>query len=150
MRKLLILLLGMLIIIPILATAACAATATLAWDANTEADVAGYRLYYDTDLSAPPYDGTGIAEGASPIDIPIAALADPLAPAITLTGLGEETFFFAVTCYNADDLESEYSNELRVNYKPPAAPTGLRRIFEMVVGWIRGLFGPGGGLSACG
>ena len=32
----------------------------LEWDANIEADIAGYKLYYDTDSSGPTYDGTGI------------------------------------------------------------------------------------------
>ena len=41
----------------------------LAWDASIEPDLAGYKLYYKTDTSGPPYNGTGATEGESPIDV---------------------------------------------------------------------------------
>ena len=41
---------------------------TLARDANTEPDLAGYGIYYDTD-SGDPYYGTGASDGDSPVDI---------------------------------------------------------------------------------
>ena len=44
---------------------------TLAWDANTEADLAGYKIYYEPGASGgqnlASYPGTGAAEGSSPI-----------------------------------------------------------------------------------
>ena len=43
---------------------------TLQWDANGEANLAGYKIYYDTD-SGSPYNGTGALEGDSPIDMPL-------------------------------------------------------------------------------
>ncbi len=36
------------------------AEVTLAWDANTESDLAGYKVYYKTGSAGEPYDGTGI------------------------------------------------------------------------------------------
>jgi len=46
-----------------------AAEVDLAWDANTDPTIVGYKLYYATHAGA-PYDGTGANEGPSPIDIP--------------------------------------------------------------------------------
>jgi hypothetical protein len=44
---------------------------TLQWDANGEANLDGYNIYYDTN-AGPPYEGTGALEGNSPIDMPLA------------------------------------------------------------------------------
>jgi hypothetical protein len=78
----------------------------LAWDANTESNLAGYMVYYDTDGSGAPYDGTGAAEGDSPIDVGNVT-------EFTLSDLSEgDVHFFAVTAYNNEDLESGYSNEV--------------------------------------
>jgi hypothetical protein len=78
---------------------------TLGWDANTEADLAGYKVYYKTDTSGPSYDGTGAIEGSSPIDVGNVTQ-------LTLHGLGDDViYFFAVTAYNTNQLESGFSNE---------------------------------------
>ena len=79
---------------------------TLQWDANTEEDLAGYKVYYKTETSGPSYNGTGAVEGSSPIDV-----GDTMET--TLHGLDENvTYFFAVTAYNTDQLESGFSNEV--------------------------------------
>ena len=41
----------------------------LGWDANTETNLAGYKVYYNTRGPGAPYDGINQAEGASPIDV---------------------------------------------------------------------------------
>jgi hypothetical protein len=88
-----------------------AASVTLAWDPNTEADVIGYKVYYDTDPGA-PYLGTQANEGDSPIDVPLTSLEDPSAPAFTFTGLPSCTlFYFAATAYSAT-AESDFSVEV--------------------------------------
>lgn len=79
---------------------------TLQWDANTEADLAGYKVYYKTGTSGPSYNGTGAVEGNSPIDVGNTT-------EVTLHALEEDvTYFFAVTAYNMDQLESGFSNEV--------------------------------------
>ncbi len=42
---------------------------TLAWDASTDADVAGYHVYYKVNSSSQPFDSTDAIEGDSPIDV---------------------------------------------------------------------------------
>ena len=86
---------------------------SFAWDANTEPDLAGYRIYYKTGGAGALYDGTGANEGNSPIQISLASLDDPENPEYTLHGLSDaETFYFVATAYDIYGNESDYSNVL--------------------------------------
>jgi hypothetical protein len=77
---------------------------TLAWDANAETGVVGYKVYYKADSSSAPLNGTGAYEGPSPIDIGNATTA-------SLTGLADgRVHYITVTAYNASGQESTYSN----------------------------------------
>jgi hypothetical protein len=79
---------------------------TLAWDANTEPDLAGYMLYYKTGAAGPPYTGTGATEGDSPIDVGNVTQ-------FTIHGLSNGiTYYFVATAYDTEELESGYSNEV--------------------------------------
>ena len=81
---------------------------TLQWDPNTEPDLDGYKVYYKTGSSGPPYNGTGATEGDSPIDIGNVTTYKP-------HGLTDGvTYFFVVTAYDNEvpPLESDYSNEV--------------------------------------
>ena len=93
---------------------------TLQWDANSETNIAGYKIYYDTDSGA-PYNGTGALLGNSPIDMPLGQdeNSDPDVVEFTLNNLSNGEYYFAVTAYTNDDpsLESAYSNEAK--YTPP-------------------------------
>ncbi len=87
-------------------TPAFALDITLQWDANTETDLAGYKVYYKIETSGPSYNGTGAVEGNSPIDVGNVTQ-------FTLHGLYEDvTYFFAVSAYNTTQLESGFSNEV--------------------------------------
>lgn len=77
---------------------------SLQWDPNSEPDLAGYKVYYIADSTAVPFNGTGAAEGASPIDVHNQLSA-------TITGLdAAHSYSFAVTAYNGAGVESSYSN----------------------------------------
>jgi len=79
-------------------------SAILSWDASETTDVAGYTVYY----------GTASGNYGYSIDAGTATTYD-----ITTLDLKEETtYFFAVTAYTSDGLESGYSEE--ISYTVPA------------------------------
>lgn len=68
----------------------------LAWDANTESDLAGYRIYY------------GNASGTYQSTVDVGNVTS-----YTVTGLGDGLlYFFAVTAYGTTSGESGFSNEV--------------------------------------
>jgi hypothetical protein len=83
---------------------------TLAWDANTEPDIAGYILYWGT--ASRVYDRS--------LDVGNVTQH-------TVEGLLESrTYYFAVRAYNTDGLQSAYSAE--VSKAIPANPDRIRGI----------------------
>jgi len=93
---------------------------TLKWAANTEPDLAGYKIYYKIGFSGAPYDGVDIDQGPSPISLTIddpddPYYVDPDNPEYLLTGLDdEEDYFLVVTAYDNEEPynESGFSNEV--------------------------------------
>ena len=89
-------------------TTCFAEAVTLSWDANSEPDLAGYKVYYKADSPSMPFDGTGALEGTAPVDVHNLTTA-------TITGLDlSRTHYFAVTAYDTTGLESDYSNIVAV------------------------------------
>ena len=77
----------------------------LSWSANPETDLAGYKVYYDTD-SGYPYTGTGANEGSSEIDVGDVT-------SYQLSGLTNGVkYYVAITAYDTTGDESWYSNEV--------------------------------------
>src|SRR4030042_6587966 len=73
-----------------------AAQLRLAWDANAEGNLAGYKLYY----------GTGSRSYGIPINV-------GKVTTYTLTGLtGGQTYYLALTAYDTANNESSKSNEV--------------------------------------
>jgi chitinase len=91
-------------------TACFASTVVLQWDPNADADLKGYKVYYQADSSTQPF------EGAAPI------LISKTTTTATISGLDPaHPYYFAVTAYNTSDVESAYSN---IVYVPElVAPT---------------------------
>ena len=70
----------------------------LSWNTNAEADIAGYRVYYDTD-SGYPYEGTGATQGASGIDVGNVT-------SFSLSGLpANKNIYFTVLAYDGSGDE---------------------------------------------
>ncbi len=106
----------LLVFLSALSSQLSAASVKLAWDANTEPDLAGYRLYW----------GAQTRRYTNLLDSGL--LTTNEVPGLT----PGDRLFLAVTAYNTNGLESDYSNEVALTVPlestPPAAPTGLRVI----------------------
>ncbi|QWV91837.1 fibronectin type III domain-containing protein [Geomonas oryzisoli] len=85
-----------------MSSAASAASVSLQWDPSTDATVVGYKVYYETDSTAVPF------QGAIPVDVQNITSA-------TIANLDpSHSYSFAITAYNAAGEESSYSNVLTV------------------------------------
>ena len=115
MKKVFLFLTGFMLVFALGLGLCHAADVTLQWDANTESDLAGYRVYYGTASRA--YDqakGSGLDAG--------------LNTTFTVPGLVKgPTYYFAITAYDNEvpSLESDYSDEVSTNFAP-GAPKVLR------------------------
>ncbi len=87
----------------LLPVAASAQAVSLAWDPNTETDLAGYKVYY----------GTASHSYTTVIDVHNVTT-------YSVTGLGAGTWYFAVTAYNTTGAESTFSNEVSTTITSPA------------------------------
>lgn len=85
---------------------ATAADVALAWDANTEPDVAGYRIYY----GALPGERDQMVDAGNVTTIIVAGLVEG------------QTYSFHATCYNTAGLESAPSNA--IEYSVPGSGPG--------------------------
>ena len=104
----------------LLAGSAWAMDVTLGWDANSETDLAGYKVYQ------------GAAAGGPYTMIKDLALTSPgfvpASPEYKVTNLVRGTrYFWVVTAYDSEvpSLESGYSNEVTTN-GGPQSPVGTR------------------------
>ena len=87
---------------------ALAADYTVAWDANTEPDLAGYRLYY------------GVGSGNYTDSVDVGNVTQH-----TVADLADDTiYYFALRAYDTDGNYSELSEE--INTDAPSAPGGVR------------------------
>jgi hypothetical protein len=91
-------------------------TVRLSWDPSPSPLVAGYRIHRGTQSGAYTWQtnaGTNLV------------LSVPIAP--------QATNYFAATAYDAQGLESDYSNELLVHPTAPAPPTLNGRMLVTVM-----------------
>ena len=113
-----------------LATSAFAASdVTFEWNANSEADLAGYRLYQSTQ------SGTYVGN-------PVATIAEGT-ETVTLTDVPDGTWYWVLTAYDTNDNESEYSNEVTASLdtEAPAPPQNfIITLIKKIIAWIINLF----------
>ncbi|UFS69120.1 Ig-like domain-containing protein [Geomonas sp. RF6] len=96
-------------------SASFAASVVLDWDPSTDADLAGYKVYYQANSSALPFGGSGADEGSAPLDVKNVT-------STTISGLDpSNSYYFAVTAYNSVGTESVYSNIIEI--KEAVAPS---------------------------
>ncbi len=80
-------------------------TAVVSWNANNEADLAGYKIYYGTESKNYNIDTLTVGKDATSHEI---------------SGLFESTaYFFAVTAFDTAGNESLFSEEVSFFYQPP-------------------------------
>ena len=117
MKKILILVL--VLVGGFLASRAHAVDVTLAWDANTESDLAGYRIFYreegqNYDLANPDWEGTNTT--------------------CTISGLLDNiTYYFVARAFDTSDNESLNSNEvscINTNAPPVLNTIGPKEVEE--------------------
>ena len=122
------------------ASDAIAESVTLGWDSNPEPDLEGYVVYRNVGFPGPPYDYSDT--------LPEDDLVDPLHPKATLTGLTEgNEYYIALTAYNSDGAESNFSNDVCVeviNGAIEACSASVAPVASTVSG-----SGGGGGNSSC-
>lgn len=119
-----ILIISAIMVIMLFAGQAFGIDITFQWDANTESDLVGYRLYYKISTTGgPAYNGSGATEGASPIDVgkvTEVTIHNIISDEDLAAGL---RVWAVVTAYNILQLESEFSNE--VDAGVPTEPGNL-------------------------
>lgn len=99
--------------------AVAAQSVALAWNANSESDLAGYRVYYGT---------TSRVYGIH-LEVAIPAVASTTVSA-SVTGLQPgQRYYFAVTALARDGFESGYSQEVTYSMPNPAMPPVVTESF---------------------
>lgn len=103
----------------ILAFALPCAAATLEWDANSETNIGGYKVYHSSLSRHTP--------GIVPFVPYVISTNSTTNITFTITNLVNGTNWFAVTAFDTDGLESDYSDEVFLVWtNRPAKVRGVR------------------------
>ena len=99
---------------------AFAGSATLSWNANTEPDLAGYKIYYGTSAKTGTNPGSGTNQplpkcglcGYS-TSIDVAKTSTPSSPSYTINNLtNNTTYYFSISAYDTSNNESAFSSQV--------------------------------------
>lgn len=123
-----------LMVILLITAAHAGSNIMFAWDANTEADLAGYRLYQSTTSGQYEY-------GPDHCLATIPAGTET----VTLGSIADGTWYWVLTAFDKTGNESGPSNEVTatVDTVAPAQPKTLRTLYRM-------LLLPMAGIAVCG
>lgn len=106
---------------------------TFGWDANTEADLAGYRIYRSTTSGQYTY---GAANA-------LASYGKVTTGAADVTGAEGQRIYFVLTAFDTTGNESGPSNEVSYTIPDTTAPAPpknfLVKLFQVIVAWFKGL-----------
>jgi hypothetical protein len=106
-----------------------AAVVTFEWAANTESDLAGYRIYKSTVSGQYVYGPSNAAGNYGKVTT----------GTVNVTGVEGDRFYFVLTAYDTSGNESLPSNEVSYvvpDTTPPAAPKGLMmRLLQSFLDW---------------
>jgi len=110
---------------------------TLEWDANSEPDLAGYKIYVQLNESI-----TVDSSPAAIIPTGDQALATVYQGLVEIPDNAVTTIYCRVTAYDTAGLESDFSNEVSKTWdlEAPAAPKNLKW-YDRLIKWFKGLFG---------
>lgn len=97
-----------------------AAEVTLTWDEVVSPNLEGYKVY----------SGSQSREYGAPATI--GKVTTHVA-----TFIPGQTIYFAVTAFDIEGIESDYSNEVSTHVKLQA-PTGLKALLQKLVSWLFG------------
>lgn len=104
-------------------------TADLKWNANAEANLAGYKIYYGPS----PRTGDCPPDGY-PEKIDVGKTDTPANPRYIIKDLEEgKTYYFSVTSYNDKNIESCFSAEVS---KTIQSVSPSKNLWQKIKGWF--------------
>ena len=110
----------LILVVLLFAASAFSADVKLVWDANSETDLAGYKVYR-SDTEGGPYTKTG-----NNIVVPETEFTDRNVP--------NGTWYYAVTAFNTGGSESGYSNEVNQTInEAPGIPQNVKIVVIVTV-----------------
>ena len=140
MKKLFVLMIAVIFLLT--AGIAGAANVSFRWDANTEPDLAKYKLYQSETEGGPYTKAQVVGEGNLVAIITVVGLnptlPDPANPEYTLENVADGTHYWVLTAADLSNNESGFSNEVSttIDSTPPAPPSGLS-IWEIIIAFIK-------------
>ena len=129
-----------LLVCLLLAGTAFAANVTFRWDANTEPDLAKYKLYQAETAGGPYTKAQVIGEGnlVAIIMVDLAATPPVNPTEYTFEGVTDGRHYWVLTAADLSNNESDFSNEVTtiIDSTPPAPP-GELSIWEIIVAFFK-------------